>query len=102
MLTVVLKILGLAPSKYGKSGKREASWALMLIAMVLTIYAMWIGIEMVSAMTGVLCIIWPFAIGAMAGAYKLEHDVSKPAPTYQVDKQAEDALAAEFEVEKPQ
>jgi len=75
MLRFVLNLLGLAPDGR-KTGKREAAWALILIALTLTLVAMFWGEGMVSAMTAILVIIWPSAILAVAGAYKLQHDVS--------------------------
>lgn len=73
MFVWLLKLLGVTPN-HGKTGKRESAWALIAIAFALTLTAMWWGAEMVQAMTAVLVIIWPSAILAVAGAYKLEHD----------------------------
>ncbi|MFC6488041.1 hypothetical protein [Nitratireductor sp. GCM10026969] len=73
MFVHLLRLLGVTPND-GKTGKREAAWALIAIALGLTLGAMWAGFEMVQAMTAVLVIIWPSAILAVAGAYKLEHD----------------------------
>lgn len=73
MFVHLLRLLGVTPN-HGKSGKREAAWALIAIALGLTIAGMWLGHEMVAAMTAILVIVWPSAILAVAGAYKLEHD----------------------------
>ena len=106
MLTHILRFLGLASSKPWKSGKREAAWALMVIVIALTVYAMWIGIEMVYAMTAILMVLWPAAIAAMAAAYKLSDDNSKlfPSPSRipdEHDRAVEDALAGGEEGDKP-
>lgn len=74
MLTFILKILGLNPKGNGKTGKREAAWGLVFIALGVTIVVIYQGAEMMSAAVGVLVILWPSAILAVAGAYKLEHD----------------------------
>lgn len=68
-----LNILGVTPDGE-KTGKREASWALIALALVLTVTSMCIGVAMVQAMTAVLMAVWGSAILAVAGAYKLEHD----------------------------
>lgn len=73
MFVYILKLFGVTPN-HGKTGKREAAWALVAIALGLTIAGMWAGADMVTAMTAILVIIWPSAILAVAGAYKLEHD----------------------------
>ena len=75
MWSALLKILGVTPEG-DKTGKREASWALIFIAAAFTVAAMIIGVAMVTAMTAILMAIWGAAILAVAGAYKLEHDVS--------------------------
>lgn len=74
MLTLVLRMLGLAPRQTGKTGKRESAWGLLLIALALTLLAMSIGPDMVQAMTIIFSVLWPSAILALAGAYKLQHD----------------------------
>lgn len=71
--TILCRVAGVTPNG-GKTGKREAAWALISIALVLTIYAMSKGVEMVSASSAVLMTVWGFAISAAAGAYKLEYD----------------------------
>lgn len=73
MYVWLLRLLGVTPNG-GKTGKREASWALVTVALGLTSAAMYLGPEMVQAMTAVLVIVWPSAILAVAGAYKLEYD----------------------------
>jgi len=77
MLVHLLRILGVAPRITGKSGKREAAWLVFGCAAALTLVAMWLGVEMVSAMTAVLMIIWPAALGLLGAAYKLEFDKVK-------------------------
>lgn len=77
MLVHMLRILGVAPRTPGKSGKREAAWLVFVSAIALTIFAMWTGVEMVSAMTAVLMVIWPSALGLLGAAYKLEYDKVK-------------------------
>lgn len=74
MLTYILKFLGLNPTGNGKSGKREAAWGLIAIAMVVTVLVIMKGAAMMSAAVGLLVVLWPSAILAVAGAYKLEHD----------------------------
>lgn len=74
MLVHILRFLGLAPRSAGKSGKREAAWLVFASAVTITLYAMWIGVEMVSAMTALLMVIWPTALGLLGAAYKLEFD----------------------------
>lgn len=74
MLVHLLRFLGVAPRIVGKSGKREAAWLVLAVAVALTVAAMWVGVEMVSAMTALLMLIWPSAIGLLAAAYKLEFD----------------------------
>lgn len=71
----LLELLGVTPEGE-KTGKREAAWALVFIAAAFTIAAMIIGAAMVTAMTAILMALWASAILAVAGAYKLEHDVS--------------------------
>lgn len=68
-----LEVLGVTPNG-GKTGKREAAWALIALALVLTGTSMYMGVAMVQAMTAVLMAVWGSAILAVAGAYKLEHD----------------------------
>ena len=77
MLVHVLRFLGVAPRIAGKSGKREAAWLVFGCAVALTLAAMWVGVEMVSAMTAVLMVIWPAAVGLLGAAYKLEFDKVK-------------------------
>lgn len=79
MLVHLLRLLGVAPRITGKSGKREAAWLVFACAVALTLAAMWIGVEMVSAMTAVLMVIWPAALGLLGAAYKLEFDKAKAA-----------------------
>jgi hypothetical protein len=74
MLVHILRLLGVAPRSAGKSGKREAAWLVFASAVALTLAAMWLGVEMVSAMTAVLMVIWPTALGLLGAAYKLEFD----------------------------
>ncbi|MCC0035498.1 MAG: hypothetical protein H6887_09580 [Hoeflea sp.] len=74
MLVHLLRFLGVAPRITGKSGKREAAWLVFASAGALTLFAMWTGVEMVSAMTAVLMVIWPAALGLLGAAYKLEFD----------------------------
>jgi Flp pilus assembly protein TadB len=77
MLVHILRFLGVAPRITGKSGKREAAWLVFACAIALTVFAMWAGVEMVSAMTALLMVIWPSALGLLGAAYKLEFDLSK-------------------------
>jgi len=77
MLVHILRFLGVAPRVTGKSGKREAAWLVFVCAVALTVLAMWTGVEMVSAMTALLMVIWPSALGLLAAAYKLEFDKTK-------------------------
>lgn len=75
MWGALLNILGVTPEG-DKTGKREAAWALIALALALTIAAMCVGVAMVQAMTAILMALWASAILAVAGAYKLEHDSS--------------------------
>lgn len=75
MWGALLKILGVTPEGE-KTGKREAAWALVFIATAFTVAAMIMGAAMVTAMTAILMAMWGAAILAVAGAYKLEHDIS--------------------------
>lgn len=77
MLVHLLRLLGVAPLIAGKSGKREAAWLVVGIAVGLTVAAMWNGVEMVSAMTAILMLIWGAALGLIGAAYKLEFDKVK-------------------------
>jgi hypothetical protein len=77
MLVHILRFLGVAPRIAGKSGKREAAWLVFASAVLMTFAAMWLGVEMVSAMTAVLVVIWPTALGLLGAAYKLEFDKVK-------------------------
>jgi Flp pilus assembly protein TadB len=77
MLVHILRVLGVAPRVSGKSGKREAAWLVFACAVALTVLAMWTGVEMVSAMTALLMVIWPSALGLLGAAYKLEFDKVK-------------------------
>lgn len=77
MLVFILRILGVTPDYGGKTGKREASWTLVLIALAITGAAMFHGPEMITAATPILVMLWPAAILAVCGAYKLEHDKLK-------------------------
>lgn len=74
MFVWLFRSLGVTPACGGKTGKRESAWALVAVAIGLTVTAMFFGPEMVHAMTAVLVVVWPSAILAVAGAYKLEHD----------------------------
>lgn len=80
MLVWLLRGLGVTPEGSGKTGKREAAWMLVGIALLLTGSSMYLGIEMVGAMTAVLMLVWPAAIAALVGAYKLEHDKGEWSP----------------------
>lgn len=73
MWTWLCRIAGVTPNG-GKTGKREAAWALIALALGLTLLAMSMGVEMVQAITAVLVALWPSALLALAGAYKLEYD----------------------------
>ncbi|WP_339760689.1 hypothetical protein [uncultured Hoeflea sp.] len=77
MLVHILRLLGVAPRIAGKSGKREAAWLVFVSAVMMTVLAMWLGAEMVGAMTAVLVVIWPTALGLLGAAYKLEYDKVK-------------------------
>ena len=68
-----LWLMGVTPDG-SKTGKREAAWALIAIALGLQISAMAMGAAMVAAMQPVMSILWPSAVLAIAGAYKLEYD----------------------------
>ena len=74
MFVFLLRALGLTPGAVGKTGSREAAWALICITTGLQIGAMWIGSDMVSATMPVMIVLWPAAITALAGAYKLKYD----------------------------
>lgn len=74
MFVYILRFLGVTSTGKGRTGKREAAWALVAIALGLTIAGMVMGAEIMQAMDSVLIILWPSAILAVAGAYKLEHD----------------------------
>ena len=69
MFVQLLRILGVTPDG-SKTGKREAAWALIFIVCVFTGVAIYQGADI----TGVLTILWPAAIAAVFGAYKLEYD----------------------------
>lgn len=81
-----LRLLGVTPDGE-KTGKREAAWALIALALLLTGVSMFMGVDMVQAMTAILMAIWGSAILAVAGAYKLEHDkgILKPVEKTEVD-----------------
>lgn len=75
MIPFLLKMLGVSPgSASDKTGAREAAWTLIGIALGLTIGSMWRGPETVREMVPVLIVIWPSAILAVCGAYKLQFD----------------------------
>lgn len=74
MIRYLLRFLGVSPDVPGKTGKRETAWAMVLIALILTSWSMWLGETMVSAMTAILLGLWAFATTILGGAYKLEHD----------------------------
>lgn len=72
MWTYLCRVAGVTPNG-GKTGKREAAWALVAVALGLTLWAMWLGVVMVQAMTSALVIVWPAVIVAVSGAYGLEY-----------------------------
>ncbi len=76
MLRGLYWVLGLAPNG-AKTGKREAAWTLVLIVFSLQVGAMAAGTAMVQAMTAVLMLLWPSAVGAVLFVYKLQHDKQK-------------------------
>lgn len=49
---------------------RFAAWVMFATALVLTLAAMWFGIEMLSALTAILTAIWTAAIGLLGFAYR--------------------------------
>lgn len=73
MWIAICRMFGVTPDG-DKTGKREAAWAVVVLATALTAFAMYLGTEMVSAMVGVLVVIWPSSLALVAAAYKLEHD----------------------------
>lgn len=73
MWSAFLGIIGVTPDG-AKTGKREAAWALVALALILTGISMYMGVAMVQAMTAILATLWGAAILAIAGAYRLEHD----------------------------
>ena len=77
MFVHLLRFLGVAPRDPGKSGKREAAWAVILIASFFTAWAFWHGVEMISAATALLMALWAAALGLLGAAYKLEWDQTK-------------------------
>lgn len=77
MFVHLLRLLGVTPQIAGKSGKREAAWMAVAIALGVTIYAMMMGADMVREMSPVLLLMWPSAFALLAGAYKLEYDQKK-------------------------
>lgn len=93
VLVYLYKFLGMTPAGIGKTGKRESAWTLILIALALTILAMWYGVDMVSATTAVLMTLWGAAIAAIAGAYKLEHDKTMRPPPAADPNHGDDDLA---------
>lgn len=73
MFVRLLRILGVTPNG-GKTGKREAAWAILFITISFTAACMAISETMVEAMTPILIMMWPTACTLVAGAYKLEFD----------------------------
>lgn len=49
---------------------RAAAWIMFGTAILLTLAAMWFGIEMLSALTAILTAIWTAAIGLLGFAYR--------------------------------
>lgn len=74
MFVLLLRFLGVTPQRAGKTGSREAAWAMVFIAIGITVLAIWKGAEVVSACSPFLMVLWPAAIAALAGAYKLKSD----------------------------
>lgn len=74
MFVYLLRVLGVAPERSGKTGKREAAWMAVAVTLAVTIYAMAGGPEMARAMSAVLLVMWPSSFALLAGAYKLEFD----------------------------
>lgn len=70
MITLLLRILGLAPTP-PRTGSREAAWGLVAIVVGLTALVVWRGPEMMAASLGLLVAIWPASIGAVIYIYKL-------------------------------
>lgn len=73
MWLVVCRALGVTPDD-NKTGKREAAWALIAIAIGLTAATIALGPDTIDAMSPVLIAIWPSAITYLGYAYKLEND----------------------------
>jgi len=73
MMKSLTRILGLAPEA-PKTGAREAALFIFICVLFLTVFAILKGTEMVSAMTGVLVVMWPSAFAYMGFAFKLKAD----------------------------
>ncbi len=80
MFVYLLRALGVAPERAGKSGARETAWVVVIIALGLTTSAMWQGTAMVDSMEALLIFIWGFASTLLAGAYKMKSDRLKGDP----------------------
>ena len=76
MLVYLLHKLGVTPNGDGKTGGREATWTLIVIALSLTVTSMFMGPEMVHAMTAILAALWSASVAALVYVYKLKGDQS--------------------------
>ncbi len=77
MIPDLLFRLGVNPKGNGKTGKREAAWTLMLIALALTavyIVVVWFKPGIWSGLRDVVMLAWGAAVGAVMYAYKMEND----------------------------
>ena len=52
------------------SGPKRAGWAVVAIALALTVGAMVAGVEILSLLTGILATIWTAALGLLGFAYR--------------------------------
>lgn len=81
MLVHLLHKLGVTPNGDGKTGGREAAWTLIAVALSLTVTSMFMGPEMVHAMTAILAALWSASVAALVYVYKLKGDQpSHPLP----------------------
>lgn len=54
----------------GMTRTQRAGWAVVAIALALTVGAMFAGVEILSLLTGILASIWTAALGLLGFAYR--------------------------------